>query len=314
MLATSLIIAIKPLARFLITLFLILPLHAAEKTVYDVRSFGATGDGVTMDTKALQTCINTAGGAGGGFVRFPPGRYLAGSLYLRSGITLELQKDAVLLGSTNKLDYCRAAKNGRLNFHGLLLGHQLTGISVIGEGTIDGQGTALAQDTVRLAREGVIPDAKEGQRPMIIHFRDCSDITIRGITLRDSACWTQEYRNCDWLTIDNVTVRTRAWRNNDGIDIDGCSDVTVRQCDIDSEDDGICLKSVERPCRNVLVEHCRVRSSCNALKLGTASEKGFSNITFRDCEVYDTYLSGLALECVDGGLLENVKAERIRIT
>lgn len=295
-----------------------MPVTAAEVApaprVFNVRDYGATGDGATADTAALQMAIDEASKAGGGIVRLPGGRYLTGSLDLKSRITLQIDTNAVLLGSPRKPDYRRLDMKGRLNFHALLLAYRQKDISIVGGGTIDGQGTALAADTKRMAQEGAIPDATEIQRPMIVHFRECSGVTVRDVELRNSACWVQEYRNCDGLRIENIRVRSIAALNNDGIDIDGCSNAVVRGCDIDAEDDGICLKSVERPCDRVLVERCRVRSSCNAIKFGTASEKGFRNIVVRDMEVYDTYLSGVALEIVDGGLMENVRVSRIRIT
>src|SRR5208283_2144905 len=112
----------------------------------------------------------------------------------------------------------------------------------------------------------------------------------------------------------NIKVRSLAALNNDGIDIDGCAHVAVRGCDIDSEDDGICLKSGDRACDDVMVENCRVRSSCNALKFGTSSVVGFKNVTCRNLEIYDTYSSAIALEIVDGGEMENVHISHIKIT
>lgn len=295
-----------------------LPVAAADVApaprIFNVRDYGAKGDGTTADTVALQKAIDEASKAGGGVVRLPTGRYLTGSLDLKSRITLQIETNAVLLGSARKPDYRNLDTKGRHNFHALLLAYRQKDISILGGGTIDGQGTALAADTRRLAQEGAIPDATEMQRPMIVHFRECSGVTVQNVEFRNSACWVQEYRNCDGLRVENVRVRSIAALNNDGIDIDGCSNAVVRGCDIDAEDDGICLKSVERPCDRVLVERCRVRSSCNAIKFGTASEKGFRNIVVRDMEVYDTYLSGVALEIVDGGLMENVRVSRIRIT
>jgi hypothetical protein len=98
------------------------------------------------------------------------------------------------------------------------------------------------------------------------------------------------------------------------MDIDGCTHVAVRGCDINSEDDGICLKSVDKFCDDVLVENCRVRSSCNALKFGTGSSVGFKNVICRHLEIYDTYISAIALEIVDGGAMENVHISHIKIT
>lgn len=257
---------------------------------------------------AIQKAIDAAAGAGEGTVVFSAGTYLSGSVYLKSHVTLELEKDAVLLGSPHRMDY------QKLNFHGLLLADKQHDITVVGAGVIDGQGRALAADTERLLKDGQIPDAKEGQRPVIIDFRDCTNVTVRDITLKNSACWVEEYRSCDTVSLENIKVRSIAALNNDGMDIDGCSHVKVRGCDIDSEDDGICLKSDDQACDDVLVENCRVRSSCNALKFGTHSHTGFKNIICRNLEIYDTYISGIALEIVDGGEMDNVQVSNIRIT
>ena len=288
---------------------MILPVPVwAGGAIFNVRQYGAAGDGAKMDTVALQQAIDAAAKAGGGIVVFPPGRYLSASLDLKSHVTLQLDQGAVLLGSPNKMDYRKA------NFYALLLADNQQDIAVCGKGVIDGQGTLLAADTERLWKEKRLPDAKEGERPVIINFRHCTNVIVRDITLKDSACWVQEYRDCEHLTVKNVTVRSLAALNNDGIDIDGCAHVVVRGCDIDSEDDGICLKSADQACDDVLVENCRVRSSCNALKFGTASAVGFKNIICRNLEIYDTYICAIALEIVDGGKMENVQVSHIKIT
>ena len=280
----------------------------AGGSAFNVRRYGAAGDGVKPDTTALQQAIDAAADAGGGTVIFPPGRYLSGSLDLKSHVTLQLDEGATLLGSPHRPDY------RKVNFHGLLLADQQHDIVICGKGVIDGQGTLLAADTERLFKAGELPNAKEGQRPVLINFRGCTNVIVRDITLKDSACWVEDYHDCDHLTVENITVRSIAAWNNDGIDIDGCAHVAVRGCDIDSEDDGICLKSGDKACDDVLVENCRVRSSCNALKFGTSSVVGFKNVTCRNLEIYDTYSSAIALEIVDGGQMENVQISHIKIT
>ncbi len=282
------------------------PAHAEGN--FNIVSYGAKDDGVTLNTDALQRAVDAAAAAsGGGTVIVPPGRFLTGSFALKSHVTLHLEKGAVLLGSTDRRHY------RKINFHGLILAHQQKHIGITGEGVIDGQGAALAQHTMQLHKEGKLPSANEAERPTIIHFRLCENVTVRGITLRESACWVQLYRECTQLLIENIKVRTCAAITNDGIDIDSCANVVIRGCDIDSEDDGICLKSGPRYCENVLIEHCRIRSSCNAFKLGTASVKGFRNIVARHLDIHDTYFSGIALELVDGGVMENISVSHIRM-
>ncbi len=281
---------------------------AAATTTLNIRHYGATGDGKTMDTAAIQKTIDAASAAGGGTVVFPPGTYLSGSINIKSHVKLQLDKGATLLGSPNQADY------RKLNYHALLLANEQEDIGIFGEGVIDGQGRILDLNTRHIMPQRNPPFADETHRPFIINFRNCRNVTVRGITLKESSCWVQLYRNCDHVTIENITVRTAATITNDGIDLDGCTHAVVRNCDIDSEDDGICLKSTDRACDDILVENCRVRSSCNAVKFGTASVGGFKNITIRNLEIYDTYISAFALEIVDGGTMENVNISNIKIT
>ena len=202
---------------------------------FNVRQYGATGDGTTMDTAALQQAIDAAANAGGGTVILPVGKYLSGSLDLKSHVTLQVDEGATLLGSPHKPDYRKA------NFYALLLADNQQDIAVCGKGIIDGQGKQLSADTERLWKEKKLPDAKEGERPVIINFRNCNNVSVRDITLKNSACWVEEYRDCQHLTVENIKVHSIAALNNDGIDIDGCAHVVVRGCDINSEDDGTCL-------------------------------------------------------------------------
>ncbi|MEY3895195.1 MAG: hypothetical protein RLZZ214_714, partial [Verrucomicrobiota bacterium] len=296
---------IKLLAAVALVLAANHPLAAGD---FDVRSHGAVGDGKVLDTAAIQQAVDAASMAKGGRVVFPAGIYLSGSIHLKSHVKLHLEKGATLLGSTDRSQY------QKLNFLALVMADAQEDIGISGKGVIDGQGKILAEAVIEPIKPGRFPDAGEAKRPVLINFRNCRDITVRDITLRESACWVQLYRDCDRVLIENITVRTMAAITNDGLDLDGCSNVVVRGCDIDSEDDAICLKSSGRLCENVLIENCRLRSTCNALKFGTASFKGFKNITVRDLEIHDTYFSGIALEIVDGGVMENVNISNVRMT
>ncbi|HEY1663132.1 MAG TPA: glycosyl hydrolase family 28 protein [Verrucomicrobiae bacterium] len=293
---------------FLMPLMLLPVVALADASTFDVKQYGATGNSTNMDTAAIQQAIDAAAGAGGGTVVFPPGKYLSASLDLKSHVTLQLDEGATLLGSPHQSDY------RKVNFHGLLLADRQQDIAVCGKGVIDGQGEMLAADTEKLFGHGKLPDAKEDQRPVIINFRNCTNVTVQDITLKNSACWVEDYRDCDHLTVADIKVRSNAAKNNDGIDVDGCTHVVVRGCDIVSEDDSICLKSADKACDDVLVENCRASSTCNALKFGTSSAAGFRNITCRNLEIYDTKISGIALEIVDGGEMENVNISHINIT
>ena len=300
------------------------PAKDAPAPIFDVRKFGAAGDGTTLDTVAIQKAIDAASAAGGGTVLLPPGSYLSATIRLKSHVVLKVDKGATLLGSTDAKDYSRlgdfpggptAKDSPKFGFFlGLILADQQEGIGICGGGVIDGQGKLLVAGIKTTIGPGKRPYAGEGERPTIIGFERCRNVTVRDITLREGACWVQHYRDCDDVRIEGVTVRTMATITNDGLDLDGCSRVVVRNCDIDSEDDAICLKSTTRACTDVLIENCRARSTTNALKFGTASHVGFKNITIRNLEIWDTYMSGIALELVDGGVMENVTISNVRIS
>jgi len=128
----------------------------------------------------------------------------------------------------------------------------------------------------------------------------------------DPPMWLQHYLACQDVAIRGLTIHSRSNANNDGFDIDGCERVRISDCVISSLDDSVTLKStIDRPCRNVTVTNCVISTQCNAIKLGTESVGGFENITVSNCAVHDTKLAGIALECVDGGALENVNVSHI---
>ena len=273
------------------------------KCIFNVRDYGATGNGVTLDTRAIQTAVNACSKAGGGTVYFPTGTYLSGTIFLDSNVTLFIDTGAILLGSTDLKDYPVTVPSYRSytdNYtdKSLIYGEDLRNISIIGRGVIDGQG-----------------DAFSGQykvRPYMIRIIECQNITIRDITIRNSPMWVQHYLACENVNIDGITVHSKVNHNNDGIDIDSCEKVRISNCEINSGDDAIVLKSTsDRFCRDVTITNCVLSSRCNALKLGTESNGGFQNITITNCTIYDTGLCGIALELVDGGAFNQVNVSNI---
>jgi hypothetical protein len=217
-----------------------------------------------------------------------------------------------VLGSTNRFDY-----TGLKRWLALILADGQADIAITGRGTIDGQGRELALNTDALYHAGKIEDPNyshrrrrpyEAQRPQIIELVNCQRIKISGVTMRNASCWVQTYSLCQDLTIDRIWVESNAFWNNDGLDIEDCQNVRITNCDVNAADDGICLKSEFKDAgnENIYIADCRVRSSASAVKFGTASHGGFRNVTVRNISVYDTYRSAIALESVDGGVLENI--------
>ncbi|MBD0331205.1 MAG: glycoside hydrolase [Chitinophagaceae bacterium] len=282
---------------------------------YPASLFGIYSDGVTLNTRSIQFAIDYIHQQGGGRLVFDVGRFLTGSIHLKSNVTLHLLEGAVLLGVTNPPDYERKGLTA------LLLSHDQQNIAITGKGVIDGQGRQVARNIVAFVHKGLIKDLFRNDRPeveirpMLIYFRSCKNIFISGVTMRNAAAWVQTYDQCKNLRVDSITVDSRAFWNNDGIDIVDCDSVSVTNSYIDSDDDGVCLKSHDstKVCQNILIRNCTIRSSANGIKFGTASLGGFRNVRLINNKVFNTYRSAIALEAVDGGFLENVEADSLQV-
>jgi hypothetical protein len=282
---------------------------------YPASLFGIYSDGVTLNTRSIQFAIDYIHKQGGGRLVFDVGRFLTGSIHLKSNVTIHLLEGAVLLGTLNPLDY------DQKGLMALILCHNQENIAITGIGVIDGQGRQVARNVVELVHKGLVKDLFRNDRPevpirpMLIYFRECKNVLIKSVTMRNAAAWVQTYDQCKNLKIDSITVDSRAFWNNDGIDIVDCDSVAITNSYIDSDDDGICLKShdANAVCQNILIRNCKIRSSANGIKFGTASHGGFKNIHLVNIKVFDTYRSAIALEAVDGGFLENVEADSIYV-
>ena len=292
----------------------------SSKRVVTPEQYGYTGKGLA--TPFIQQAIDAAA-QGGGTVRLLKGDYVSGTLDLRSHVRLEIAQNARLLASLDLEDYpLRVAKrrtvqdtNMGMN-QSLIFAEGCEDISISGDGIIDGRGANFHGEEGSHATPG---------RPFVIRIIDCQRIHIQGITLKDSPCWMQNYLNCEDLLVEKMTVENQANYNNDGIDIDGCRNVIVRNSYISSGDDALCFKgAAQAPAENILVEHCTFFSSCNAVKLGTDSQSHFRNVLVRHCEVGGVSAamrhvkpvgadSGISWEVVDGGIAENILATDIHI-
>jgi polygalacturonase len=283
---------------------------------YPASLFGIYSDGVTLNTRSIQFAIDYIYKQGGGRLVFDVGRFRTGSIHLKSNVALHLLEGAVIIGSLNPFDY------DSLRFTALILSDNQQNISITGSGVIEGQGRQVARNVVDLVHRGLIKDAFRNDRPevedrpMLIYFRNCKDVSIRKVTMRNAAAWVQTYDQCTLLRIDSITVDSRAFWNNDGLDIVDCDSVTIANSFIDAADDGICLKSHDatKLCQNIAIRNCVIRSSASAIKFGTASLGGFRNIRIVNIKVFDTYRSAIALEAVDGGLIDNVEVDSLQVS
>jgi len=307
---------------------------AFPETAFNVKSYGAKGDGNTLDTSAINNTIQAASKAGGGTVYFPAGTYLSYSIRLESHIALYLDQGATIIGALPDgeigYDAPEPASNdkfqdfGHSHWHNSLIwGENLEDISILGPGIIHGQG---------LTRGGPYK-APIGNKAIALKL--CRNVILKDFTILYGGHFGILATGVDNLTIDNLKIDT----NRDGIDVDCCKNVRISNCTVNSPwDDGICLKSsyalgYARPTENVTITNCSVsgfdrgtfyngtylrneahlvpdkEGPTGRIKFGTESNGGFKNITISNC-IFE-YCRGLALETVDGGLLEDVTITNI---
>ncbi len=322
------------------------PAGVPTRQTFDVLSFGVKMDSPKIQTQAIQAAINKANAAGGGTVRFPSGTFVTGTLHLKSHVTLHLEKDARLLGSSKLSDYERG------NWPAMIMADGQEDIAITGLGTLDGNSPALVRefDRIKASKQFLefYPRVKRGQklsfigstgnptevdphnlmekgelekhvyhgferpsesvRPQVIEFRKCNDVRVSDVTIKNSANWVQSYRDCSEMKFHRMKVRSTQYWNNDGIDLVDCQKVEMYDCDIDSADDALCLKSEPfgKGCQDIVVSRIKLASRASAIKFGTASHIAFKRIYISNVEVRDTYRSAVAIQSVDGAEIEDV--------
>ncbi|MBO7327820.1 MAG: hypothetical protein J6W00_03505 [Lentisphaeria bacterium] len=256
----------------------------------------------------IQNEIDKCAASGGGKVIVPAGEYHSGTIYLRSNVTLHLSEGALICGSENLDDYPApqdkfsdgaAQERGRA----LILAENITNSAVEGSGTISGSGKSFPTDGELFQ-----------YRPMLIRFVNSSNIRLEGISLRDPAAWTCHLRGCRNVKITGLNIFSHANSNNDGIDIDSCSDVEVSFCNVDSGDDAVCLKStLDRPCENICIHDCKLRSLASAFKIGTETYGNVRQVVFRDNCILDGEMGAMKIYSADGAEVEDIAISNIEI-
>jgi polygalacturonase len=299
---------------------------------FDVTKYGAKGDGVSLNTVAIQRTIDAAA-VHGGRVVIPAGKYLSGSIFVKSGVTLEIDKGATLIGSQRLEDYqllpTRVAGIEMTWPAALVNVYKQTNATITGEGTIDGDGKvwwdgywALRKiDEPKGLRWASDYDAK---RPRLIQIFDSSNVTLSGLMLRRSGFWTVHICYSHYVTVDGVTIRNNEGGHGpstDGIDIDSSRKILVQRADIAVNDDALCLKAgrdsdglrVNRPTEDVVIRDSIVREGAAGVTIGSETSGGFRNI-----EVYGlTVLKGVPVGILfksahtRGGFAENIRIHDI---
>ncbi|HTB81711.1 MAG TPA: glycosyl hydrolase family 28 protein [Opitutaceae bacterium] len=285
--------------------------HAATFSL-SILDTGAVADGTTDNTAAIQKAIDDCHDHSGGEVIVPRGRFLTGTLQLRDNVTLRFQTDSVLLGipqltAYRNLDPFKEGLGIDVGY-ALITAVDAKNIGLVGDGTIDGQGRILANTQIRSG------DRNWGRRPFLIQLVRCAGVTVRSLHLQNSAAWTFHMFQCSNVTVEKLGINSHGLPHNDGMDIDSCRNVRVKDCDIVSGDDALCFKTTSIvPCQDIQISGCTVSTGESAIKMGTESLANFENIRISNCRVRVASEGGIKLISVDGSHLQNVTISDIEM-
>lgn len=289
--------------------------HAGDVSIVE---HGAVADGTTVNTQAIQHAIDTASKSGGGRIVVPQGVFRTGAIHLKQGVDLHISEGATLLGSTDLADYPREMTRIEGHFEewrpALVNASGLDGVSITGTGTIDGNGRPFWAAFWQRRQQNPKCTNLEVERPRLMFLQECRNVRIAGIKLKDSGFWNLHLYRCQPVTVDGISITAphgdppqivgakQPWDevsidrapSSDGIDVDSCQQVTIRNCTISVGDDCIALKGTKGPLalddatsppvENIVVEDCHFASGHGMLTCGSEATL-VRNVVVRRCKV-----------------------------
>jgi polygalacturonase len=266
-----------------------------SRRVCAANSYGAQGDGATNSTKAIQRAIDTCAGRGGGVVSFKPGQYVTGALFLKSNVNLRVDAGVTLLGSQEDADYpsifTRVAGIEMKWPAALINVNDARNVKISGAGVIDGQGKKWWDRYWALRREYEPKGLRwasdyDAERVRLLVVWKSSDVTIENVSLKRSGFWTVQVVYSDHVTVDGIKISDNGGPSTDGVDIDSSSHVLVQNCDMDNNDDDICLKAgrdsdglrVARPTEYIFIRDNITRRGGGIISFGSETSGGIRHV------------------------------------
>ncbi len=306
------------MTKFIYILFLlVLSLSSYAQRIYNVVDYGAVGNKIADDAKAIQQAIDECSANGGGTVLLPANHtFMSGPLCLKSNVNLHLEATAVLLANPDEGIY-KLSAFGENRGEGMMwiYANGADNISITGKGTIHGNGIAFMGKELDDSYE-LKPVTTFDPRPHVLTLTDVKNLTIRDITIRDGAYWTVHLIGCDGAVIDGISLLNNLKiRNGDGIDLDHSRNVRISNCHITSGDDCICLKNRREfeqygPCHDITVTNCVMTSRSCAIKIGSENMDSIYNVVFDNCVITRSN-RGLGIQNRDEGTVTDVMFSNI---
>ncbi len=273
--------------------------------ICNVTSYGAVGDGKTVNTQAVQKAIDACNEAGGGTVLVEGGVFVCGTIFLKSNVTLKIEASAILKASPDISDYHPDTHHNRYRNEEALdrcfiYAEEQENIRITGSGEINGNSEAFPN-------EGSI------YRPMMIRFLRCREIHIDRIKLFNAAAWTTAFLDSSYIWISRVHICNDKRYNGDGLDFDGCAHVFVEGCSITGTDDNLCLQSSSKdyPVKDIHITNCEFTSVCAGIRIGLKSIGDIHNVVISNCTMDSVWREGIKIECTEGGNISDIVVNNI---
>lgn len=315
--------------------------QSADKQ-YIVTGYGAVGDGQTVNTKAIQSLIDSCSTNSGGTIIIPEGTFISGALFLKQGVNLHIEKGGILKGTTNRHDYpmtdTRWEGIEKKWTSAFINAINIDGFKLTGEGMIDGSGDAWLELYPRVKREDMLQDSVLLQndtldrlnewhtwgKPRLIAIQNCKNVLVSRLKLKNQACWGLFVLYTENATIENITIRAK--HNipmSDGMDIDSSDGIMITNCDIDVNDDCIAIKSgkdedgrrVNKPSQNITVENCRFRYGHGGVSMGSEMSGGIRNVEIKNCIMEADNWAPIRFKSQPsrGGIVENITYRDLKL-